>query len=105
MATARNAAASRKRTAAARAAAAATERPARHAGKTAAKAAAKKTAPKLRSRLLDARPDTADFRDSMFEPTLVEVPSHKPLSEHLKLRLPILDQGDEGACTAFGLAA
>jgi hypothetical protein len=104
MATARNAAASRKRATAARSAATA-ERPARRAGKTAAKAAVKKTAPKLRSRLLDARPDTADFRDSMFEPTLVEVPSHKPLSEHLKLRLPILDQGDEGACTAFGLAA
>ncbi|MET4729609.1 hypothetical protein ABIE09_003423 [Lysobacter enzymogenes] len=58
----------------------------------------------LNARLLDARPDTADFRDRMFEPTLVDVPAHKPLSEHLKLRLPILDQGDEGACTAFGLA-
>lgn len=69
-----------------------------------AAARAKAGVRKLNARLLDARPDTADFRDRMFEPTLVDVPAHKPLSEHLKLRLPILDQGDEGACTAFGLA-
>ena len=31
-------------------------------------------------RLLDARPDTADFRDRMFEPTLVDVPTHVPLA-------------------------
>lgn len=58
----------------------------------------------LNARLLDARPDTADFRDRMFEPTLIDVPARKPLDEHLRLRLPLLDQGDEGACTAFGLA-
>ena len=56
------------------------------------------------ARLLDARPDTADFRDRMFEPTLVDVPVEVPLSRHLALRVPVLDQGDEGACTAFGLA-
>lgn len=56
------------------------------------------------SRLLDARPDTADFRDRMFEPTLVDVPVGVPLSRHRRLRVPVLDQGDEGACTAFGLA-
>ncbi|MEH6419666.1 C1 family peptidase [Pseudomonas sp. CGJS7] len=79
--------------------AAATRKPAaKRAGRSA-------TAHQLRSRLLDARPDTADFRDRMFEPTLIDVPAHKPLSEHLKLRVPVLDQGDEGACTAFGLAA
>lgn len=55
-------------------------------------------------RLLDARPDTADFRDRMFEPTLVDVPTHVPLSRHIALKVPVLDQGDEGACTAFGLA-
>lgn len=55
-------------------------------------------------RLLDARPDTADFRDRMFEPTLVDVPTHVPLSRHMALKVPVLDQGDEGACTAFGLA-
>ncbi|HEY9541575.1 MAG TPA: C1 family peptidase, partial [Luteimonas sp.] len=55
-------------------------------------------------RLLDARPDTADFRDRMFEPTLVDVPTHVPLDRYLALDVPILDQRDEGACTAFGLA-
>lgn len=58
----------------------------------------------ISGRLLDARPDTADFRDRMFEPTLFEVPIVKPLDEYLKLRVPVLDQGNEGACTAFGLA-
>ena len=54
-------------------------------------------------RLLDARPDTADFRDRMFEPTLVDVPPTMPLDRHLKRRVPVLDQGGEGACTAFAL--
>lgn len=56
------------------------------------------------SRLFDARPDTADFRDRMFEPTLIDVPTSVPLSRHLRLDVPVLNQGDEGACTAFGLA-
>lgn len=55
-------------------------------------------------RVLDARPDTADFRDRMFEPTLVDVPTHVPLARHLSLKVPVLDQGSDGACTAFGLA-
>ncbi|TKS53795.1 peptidase C1 [Luteimonas yindakuii] len=54
-------------------------------------------------RLLDARPDTADFRDRMFDPTLVDVPPTMPLDRHLKRRVPVLDQGGEGACTAFAL--
>src|SRR3546814_12929182 len=41
-------------------------------------------------RLLDARPDTADFRDRMFEPTLVDVPTHVPLPRHLALDVPFL---------------
>src|SRR3546814_7757169 len=40
----------------------------------------------------------------MFEPTLVDVPTHVPLDRYLALDVPILDQRDEGACTAFGLA-
>jgi len=56
-------------------------------------------------RRLDARPDALDFRDRMYEPTLVEVPTERPLDEYLKARVPILDQGREGACTGFGLAA
>lgn len=55
-------------------------------------------------RVLNARRDTLDFRDRMFEPTLVEVPTHIPLADYRALRIPVLDQGQEGACTGFGLA-
>ncbi|MCD9027671.1 hypothetical protein LDO26_05550 [Luteimonas sp. BDR2-5] len=55
-------------------------------------------------RLFDARPDTADFRDRMFEPTLVDVPAEVPLARFKALKVPVLDQGSEGACTAYGLA-
>ncbi|HEY7116407.1 MAG TPA: C1 family peptidase, partial [Tepidisphaeraceae bacterium] len=55
-------------------------------------------------RTLDARPDTPDFRDKLYEATLVEVPPLWPLQDYLKLRVPILNQGQEGACTGFGLA-
>lgn len=56
-------------------------------------------------RTLDARPDRIDFRDQMFVPTLVEVPEVSDLEGYFALDLPILDQGQEGACTGFGLAA
>lgn len=58
---------------------------------------------------LDARPDTVDFRDKMYVPTLVEVPIHIPLETYQgyyeQKPVPILNQGKEGACTGFGLAA
>lgn len=57
-----------------------------------------------RSRKLNARPDSLDFRDRMYVPTLVEVPTTRPLARYLKYQVPILDQGQEGACTGFGLA-
>lgn len=67
--------------------------------------ASKKSAPK---RTFDARPDTVDFRDLMFVPTLVEVPKERSLATFVKLtrnKPIILNQGQEGACTGFGLAA
>lgn len=58
---------------------------------------------------LDARPDTVDFRDKMYVPTLVEVPIRIPLETYQgyyeQKPVPILNQGKEGACTGFGLAA
>ncbi len=55
-------------------------------------------------RVLDARRDTLDFRDLMYEPTLVEVPAYRTLDEYRRAEVPILDQGSQGACTGFGLA-
>jgi hypothetical protein len=40
----------------------------------------------------------------MFQPTLIEVPVGRPLTAYRRHRVPILDQGEEGACTGFGLA-
>jgi hypothetical protein len=57
-----------------------------------------------RTRTLDALPDTLDFRDLLYTPTLVEVPTTVPLESYLLAGVPILDQGQEGACTGFGLA-
>lgn len=55
-------------------------------------------------RRINVRPDTLDFRDRMFTPTLVEVPTRIDLESYRKYRVPVLDQGSEGACTGFGLA-
>jgi len=70
------------------------------------------SAKKAPPRKLDARPDTVDFRDGLFVPTLVEVPVARPLKDYLQTyrrrtgtNVPILNQGREGACTGFGLAA
>ncbi|QPF72458.1 C1 family peptidase [Roseateles sp. DAIF2] len=55
-------------------------------------------------RVLNARRDTLDFRDRMYIPPLVEVPTRIPLEDYWAYEVPILDQGQEGACTGFGLA-
>ena len=65
---------------------------------------AKARAKKRVERRLDARPDHADFRDRLYLATLVNVPAKIPLSEYRERKVPVLDQGEEGACTGFGLA-
>ena len=65
---------------------------------------ASRTRSASRDHRYDARPDTLDFRDLMYEATLVEVPVRKPLEDYRRAGVPILDQGREGACTGFGLA-
>jgi Papain family cysteine protease len=66
--------------------------------------ATKKSKPAAPKHTLDARRDTLDFRDRMYVSTLIEVPTHIPLEDYWAYAVPVLDQGQEGACTGFGLA-
>ena len=50
------------------------------------------------------RPDTLDFRDRMFRPSLVEVPSEVPLTRFTDCKVPVLNQGKAWVCTGFALA-
>jgi hypothetical protein len=59
---------------------------------------------KLDEFTFDARPDTVDFRDRMYSPTLIEVPTRVELEAFEAFKVPVLLQGVEGACTGFGLA-
>ena len=61
---------------------------------------------------LDARPDRLDLRDRAYQPPLGNLPSEYPSDADVKRLLPayakaglIRNQGSEGACTGFGLAA
>lgn len=59
---------------------------------------------------LVARPDRVDFRDRAYAPPLRSLPAHWPPRHIIDRNLAgyrpyILDQGSEGACTGFGLAA
>ncbi|MCE4557216.1 C1 family peptidase [Roseateles cellulosilyticus] len=76
------------------------------AAKTAKKTAAAALTPKL-----DARPDRLDLRDLVYRSPLRSLPPRWPSDADLKKLLPayvktgrILNQGNEGACTGFGLA-
>jgi hypothetical protein len=67
---------------------------------------------KFKDRLLDARPDRLDLRDLPYRPPLRNLPHEYPDAATLKRSFPkyasdkmVLDQGQEGACTGFGLAA
>lgn len=66
----------------------------------------------MRGRLLDVRPDRIDLRDRIYNPPLRSLPERYPTSKQINQFLPryrtqkmILDQGHEGACSGFGLAA
>jgi len=65
------------------------------------KPAAKTTAEKI-SKTLDAFPDKIDVRDWFYQPTLSPLPEQYINFDYIPL---ILDQGSEGACTGFALAA
>jgi hypothetical protein len=55
-----------------------------------------------KKRTSDVRRDSFDFRDLVYRPSLIELPEEQlPRWEFLD----ILDQGSQGACTGFGLAA
>jgi len=67
---------------------------------------------RVRNRTFDARPDRVDFRDRPYQPPLVSLPPQSPPAKDIERFLPdyaksglILDQGREGACTGFGMAA
>ena len=55
----------------------------------------------LKGRKLDALQDIPDIRDRIYEPTLAPLPSAIRAPRGLK----IYDQGKDGACTGFALAA
>ncbi len=59
-------------------------------------------AERLDGRMMDTRRDSADFRDRIYQPALVRL-QDQLISDRERIR--ILDQGREGACTGFGLAA
>lgn len=61
---------------------------------------------------LDARPDRLDLRDRAFQPLLRGLPPRWPNDADVERILPeyvnaglVRDQGQDGACTGFGLAA
>jgi hypothetical protein len=54
---------------------------------------------------MHAVPDLEDAADHLFKPGGGPVPDEVPLAPYLARGLPVLDQGDEHACTGFGLAA
>jgi hypothetical protein len=56
---------------------------------------------RVADRLVNALADVPDIRDRMYEPALVRLEKHKDPPS----KLYVMDQGKEGACTGFALAA
>ena len=54
--------------------------------------------------LYDARPDNADFRDRLYQASLINVPPEMPLGTFKRRKVPVLNQGQEGACVGFATA-
>ena len=63
---------------------------------------AEKTMARKLSKKLDAFPDRIDVRDWFYQPTLAPLPSQLINCDKVPA---ILNQGQEGACTGFALAA
>lgn len=66
------------------------------------KEASTRSVPKKQGPILDAFPDRIDLRDWFYEPTLAPIPDQL-VNCHLVPE--VLDQGQEGACTGFAMAA
>jgi hypothetical protein len=89
----------------------AARKPAKASAKAALKAAAAPSAHAARKHALTVAKDPSDLRDRLYIPPPVSLPSQCPeeadikhfVSTYSKAGL-ILDQGQEGACTGFGLA-
>ena len=64
----------------------------------------KATAEKATGKRLDAFPDRIDLRDWYYQPSLISLPDTLVNCPQIKPSM-ILDQGREGACTGFALAA
>jgi hypothetical protein len=86
----------------------ATEIKRRHPKTTRPEAGLRREAPRVRTaahkigKALDALPDRIDLRDFVYRPTLQSLP---PRVVNCAAVPEILDQGEEGACTGFALAA
>jgi hypothetical protein len=56
----------------------------------------------ISDRVLNARPETVDFRDHLYRRALIEVPPRRDLDGYRRYGVPVLDHGTEGACTGSG---
>ena len=67
--------------------------------------AAGAAAGRMDGHVLNVRPDPVDFRDVIYQPSLVELPMRLTPPSLATLGLAVRDQGSEGSCTGQALAA